>query len=113
MHDAAEAVVVVDRIVHGTAIVPERERSYLPLEAAGELGPGLVAPQELQQRQALLLRPALDVRRVRDRRVERLASGLGMRAHEWMLGFELLGSRARARLLQRILASLAHVGLGR
>ena len=32
MHDAAMAVVVVDRVVHGRAIVPEGERACFPAE---------------------------------------------------------------------------------
>src|SRR6185295_14222930 len=113
MHDPAEAVIVVDRIVHGAAVIPEGERADPPLEAAGELGSGLVIPEEFEQRQALLLRPALDVRRVRHRCVERLASRLGVRAHDWMLGRQFPGRRSRARLLHRILASLGDFGLDR
>src|SRR6516165_596197 len=36
VHDPAEAVIVVDRVVLGAAIVPEGKRAHLPAEAAGE-----------------------------------------------------------------------------
>ena len=68
----------------------------LPAEAAGEFGPDLVLPQEVEQRQAFLLGPALDAGGVGDRRVERLAAGLGMGAHDRMLGLSDLRRRCRA-----------------
>ena len=45
VHDAAVAVIVVDRIVQRAAVVPERDRAGAPIEAAGELRPGLVLEQ--------------------------------------------------------------------
>src|SRR5690349_5008346 len=91
VHHAAMTMIVVDGVVHRTAIVPKGERAGLPAEAAGELGPDLVLPQELQQCQTLRLGPSPDVGRVCARGVERLAAGLGMRAHEGMLGRQRLG----------------------
>src|SRR2546421_9292813 len=55
MHQAARAVVVVDGIVHGAAVVPDRERAGLPAEAAGEFRPGAVLVEEIEQRPALRL----------------------------------------------------------
>src|SRR6185436_15049480 len=43
VHQAAVAVVVVDRIVLRAAVVPQRDRSGLPRKTAGELRPHLVA----------------------------------------------------------------------
>jgi hypothetical protein len=40
VHDAAEAVIIVDRMVKGTAIVPKRGRAGLP--ADGRFGPEAV-----------------------------------------------------------------------
>src|SRR5882724_691103 len=85
VHHPSMAVIVVDGVVHGTAVVPEGQRPHLPAEAAGEFRPGLVLPQEPEQRQAFALGPSLDVRCMRARSVERLATGLGMRAHDGML----------------------------
>src|SRR4051812_8982449 len=48
VHDTAVTMVVVDRIVHGRAIVPEGERAHLPAEAAGEFRQNLVRPQEAE-----------------------------------------------------------------
>src|SRR5207237_206864 len=60
VHDPAEAVVIVDRVVLGAAVVPEGERADRPAEAAGEFGPGLVREQKAQQRRALLLGHTLE-----------------------------------------------------
>src|SRR5215471_4602263 len=54
VHDAALALVVVDRVMLGAAIVPERDRADLPAEAAGEFRTLVVREQILQQRCALL-----------------------------------------------------------
>src|SRR5438034_9604044 len=81
VHDPAEAVVIVDRVVLGAAIVPEGERADLPAEAAGEFRPGLLREQEAQQRRALLLGHSLEAQRVAAIDVERLPPGLGMGAH--------------------------------
>ena len=76
MHRAGVAVVVVDRVVHRAAVVPERDRADPPLEPARELGPDRVLEQEPQQRPALVLGHVDEAQRVRDVDVERLAPGL-------------------------------------
>ena len=48
VHDAAETVVVVDRVVLDTAVVPNGKRPRLPAKAAGEFRPGLVLEQIAQ-----------------------------------------------------------------
>src|ERR1700727_1946671 len=48
-HDTAERTGVVDRQMFCAAVVPERDRSVVPTKAAGELGPGGVSQQILQQ----------------------------------------------------------------
>src|SRR3546814_8599942 len=62
VHEPTEAVVVVDRIVLGATVVPEGDGARRPAEPAGELGLHLVAEQELQDRRALLLGHALEMR---------------------------------------------------
>ena len=42
MQHAAVAVVVVDRVVQHAAVIPQRERTRRPAEAAGVLGAALV-----------------------------------------------------------------------
>src|SRR5215471_18499782 len=64
LHRAAAAVVVGDRQVLDAAVVPERDRPGLPAKPAGELGPGRVGEQEVEQRRALLGGPAVDPPRV-------------------------------------------------
>src|SRR6185437_3390618 len=76
VHDAAIAVIVVDRVVLRRAIVPEGERTCLPVEAAGEVGLHLVAEEEVEDRRALLLAHADKAQRVAAIDVERLAAGL-------------------------------------
>ena len=90
MHHPPVAVVVVDRVVLGAAVVPEGERADFPVEAAGELRLHLVAEEVVEERRAFLLGHAAEADGVAEVDVERLASGLGMRAHHRMLGFVVL-----------------------
>ena len=84
-------VIVVDRIVLRAAIVPQRDRARLPAEAAGEFrARRMLGEQIVQQRRAFLRRHVLEAQRVPAIDVERLAAGLGMRAHHRMLGDILL-----------------------
>ena len=49
MHDSAESVVIVNRIVLDAAIVPEGERARLPAETASELGTDLMREQVIEK----------------------------------------------------------------
>src|SRR5689334_4974795 len=60
-HMAAHAVVVVDRVMHYPAIVPDRQRAGLPVHAAGELRPCRMTDQPVDQRLALVSGHALKV----------------------------------------------------
>ena len=110
MHDAAEAVVVVDRVVLGAAVVPEGERSHPPGEAAGELRFHLVLEQELQERRAFRVRHAAETRGMRHVHIQRLAAGLGVGAHQRVLRIGLdpfvsvLGAHAPHRRLRSLRA---------
>src|SRR6516165_10103554 len=64
VHDAAEAMVIIDRVVKRTAVVPKRGRAGLPVEATGELGSHLMHEQILEQRLALRLGHADEAQRV-------------------------------------------------
>ena len=64
VHHAAKAVIIVDRVVLGAAIVPEGERTDLPAKAAGEFRALLMGEQIIQQRGALRLAHVLEAHRV-------------------------------------------------
>ena len=64
MHHAAKAVIVVDRVVLGAAIVPQRDRSYLPAETAREFRARRVGKKIAQQRRALFNRHVPEAQRV-------------------------------------------------
>ena len=64
MHDASEPVVIINRIVLGTAIVPEGKGTLSPAKTRGELRLDLVFEELDEQRPALLFRPAFDLRRM-------------------------------------------------
>ena len=85
-HAAAEAVVVVDRVVLGGAVVPERDGARLPAEAAGELRLDLVGEQVGEQGSALRLGPAGEAGGVGGVDVKRLTAGFGMGADDRVLG---------------------------
>src|SRR5260221_13177205 len=55
-HATALAVIVVDRVVQGAAVVPDGERARRPAHAAGEFRARHVRHQELHQRLAFLFR---------------------------------------------------------
>src|SRR5262249_9194959 len=90
-HAAALAVVVVDRVVLRAAVVPDRERARHPAHAAGELVPGLVRLEEVDDRPALLLAHVAKAHGVAAAAVERLLARLGVRARDRMLGLVFLG----------------------
>ena len=56
MHDAAMAVIVVDRVMQGAAIIPDRDRTRRPGETAGEFQLLLVLEQIGEEAGTLLLR---------------------------------------------------------
>ena len=86
VQDAFVAVVVVDRVVQGAAIVPQRDRARLPAEAAGEFGLCLMLEQVIQQRRAFRLGPALEIGRMGEADIKRLAPGFRMNADDRMFG---------------------------
>src|SRR6185503_8679102 len=90
-HAAALAVIVVYRAVLRAAVVPDGQRARLPAHAAGELGPGLMRLQEVDERAALLLAHVLEADGMAAADVQRPAAGVGMGARRRMLGFVLVG----------------------
>src|ERR1043165_7118753 len=97
VHAAALARVIIERAVLGAAIVPDRQRTDLPAEAAGVLGLDRVRAQEIDDRTRLgRLETRERLRVVAD--VDRLAPGLRVRAHD------------RVRGLGLQVAGIAHLG---
>src|SRR6267154_3898984 len=81
----ALAVIIVDREMLATAVVPDADRALLPAQAGGEFRPGAMRLQEIDQRPAFLVGPVLAADRVARIDVERLLAGLGMGAHDRVL----------------------------
>src|SRR5436190_3967104 len=101
VHRAAKAVIVVDCVVLGAAVVPERDRARLPGKPAGEFRPRLVLVEILEDRRAFADAHAGEAQRMCLVDVQCLATRLRMGAHDWMLGAQLASSivatvRARA-----------------
>src|ERR1700730_1771584 len=86
MEQAALAVVVVDREVPGRAVVPEGERAFAPVEAAGEFRPDRVPIEILEQWSRFLLAPAIETQGETRVDVERLAAGLRVANDDRMNG---------------------------
>jgi len=82
MHDAPVPVIVVHGVVLRAAVIPERQRARAPLEAAGELGPDLVAEKKREQRRAFLFGHAAEAHRVPDVDVQRLAARFRVRTYD-------------------------------
>src|SRR4029077_3730693 len=74
VHDAAEAMIIVDWVVKRTAVVPKRGRAGLPVEATGELGSHRMREQILEQRRALRIGHADEAQRVAAVHVQSLAT---------------------------------------
>ena len=83
----------------------------LPAEAAGEFGPHRMLKQIVQQRRAFLGGHVLEAQRVPAIDIQRLAAGLGMRAHHRMLGDVFLLRFRLAAVLDAVLARARHIGL--
>src|ERR1043166_9659942 len=86
VHQPALAVVIVERIVPGRPIVPERDRAFLPFEPRLEFRPCGVLVQVIQKRPALLFGPTFEVRGEVAVDIKRRTSGLGMANDDRMHG---------------------------
>jgi hypothetical protein len=104
VQEPAVSVIVVDGVVLGAAVVPERQRARMPAEPARELRAHLVSVEVMQERRALLLRHALESNRVGDVDVERAAARLGMQAHDRVGGGVLLPGVGPPAVPQTVLA---------
>ena len=103
VHDPAIAVIVVDRVVLGAAVVPKGDCIGLPLEATGELRLDLVLKKIIQNGCAFLVQHALDARGVS--RVQRQGFPTGFRVgpHYGMLCSELPRNDILSILLDSVL----------
>src|ERR1044072_1097752 len=86
MHQAALALVVVQGVVPGRAIVPEGDRALGPGEAGLELRPRRMGVEEVEQRLALPRGPSFEMGGEVAVDVERGAPGFGMTDHHRMDG---------------------------
>src|ERR1700719_4906492 len=78
--DASLAVIIVDREMLATAVVPDADRAPLPAQAGGEFRPGAVRLQEVDQWPAFFVGHVLEADCVAGIYVERPPPGLGMGA---------------------------------
>jgi len=113
VHDAAKAVIVVDRVVLGAAIVPERKRALFPAEAAGEFRALLMREEIIQQGCALRLAHVLEAHRMAGIDVKRFVAGLRMGTDDRMLGGVFALRIGPGAIADAVLARLGYVGLGR
>ena len=112
MHGAQLAVVVVDRVVQGAAIVPQGQRARGPAEAAGVFRADGVLAEIVQQGGAFLHRHVLEAQRVGDVDVERLPAGFRVGADDGVAGLvEGFGVVALA-VLDAVFAGAGDIGLG-
>src|SRR6185437_7090245 len=84
MHQPPAAVIVIDGVMQGAAVVPDRERALRPAEAAGEFRPLDMGEQEIEKRPALALAHILEAGGVNGIDEERLAPALGMQTDDGM-----------------------------
>src|SRR2546423_1192164 len=61
MHQAALALIVIQRIVPGCPVIPEGDRAFLPFEPGLKFRPRRVLAEEIKQRLALLRGPAFEM----------------------------------------------------
>ena len=81
MHDTAVTMVIIQRVVKGTAVVPDSDRADFPLKTAGKFRLDCVVEKKLQNRFTLLpdWRPA-SKHTVAAIDIQRLSASFGMRA---------------------------------
>ena len=84
MHNAFEPMVVVYRIVLGTAIIPERKCAFPPSQTRSEFWLDLMLEKVFEQRETLLFRPAFEMCCMGAGKVECFTSSFRMGADHWM-----------------------------
>ena len=104
MHLAGVALIVVQSIVPGRAIVPDRHRARLPSHAAGVVRRQCLGIKASKQRQALLACHADNVHRESAVDVEQLAARDGVADHHRMrrAGFQIVHAQFAAHVGLRI-----------
>src|ERR1700730_290339 len=84
MHYPTMAVIVIDRVMLGTTIVPESDGANAPTEAAGKFRTNLMAEEVVEYRRAFCGSHTVEGYSVGNVDVERPASGFGVNAHNRM-----------------------------
>ena len=103
VHQALFALIVVDGVVPGGAVVPEGDRTFAPLEAAGEFRPHGMGIEIVKQRLALEGIPAFEMGGEGGVHIKRLAPTQWMRDHD---GMHRLADKALALEAGRLIARL-------
>ena len=86
MHQPPRAVIVVDGIVPGGAVIPEGDRALAPLEAAAEFGAGGVAVEVIQQWPAFVGGPAFEVQGEAGVDEQHAFAAVGVADDDWVDG---------------------------
>ena len=76
------AVIVIDRVMLGTTIVPESDGANAPTEAAGKFRANLMAEEVVEYRRAFCGSHTVEGYSVGNVDIERPASGFGVNAHD-------------------------------
>ena len=84
VHLATESLVVILRIVPGRSVVPEGDRSRLPVEPGDVFCFCCLAVEKLEQRPRFLVSPAFDTKSKSRVDVQRFSATQGMFDNYWM-----------------------------
>ena len=86
VHQPAITIVVVDRTVPHSTVIPECNGALLPMEAAGEFGTRRMAVKKVQERLAFIGSPAPEPDGVVRIDIEDLLAAFGVAKHNGMHG---------------------------
>ncbi len=92
------AMIVVDWIMLGATIIPKRQRTRPPNEAANEFRFDLMAVKKIQNGHAFLFRHTCEANRMANIHEQCSASSFGMGTHHGMLGLHGFFWQTSARI---------------
>ena len=87
MHDPLKSVIVIDRVVLCTPIVPHGHRSRSPLEPTSKFWPCLVGEKIVKQRFAFCFGHIFKTDRMAIIHEQHFSTGFRMSAHDWVFSF--------------------------
>ena len=88
MHQSQMTVIVVDRIMQHTPVIPDRETAFFPAYPATVLGANLVTVQGMQEAFAFFLAPIFKACGVRHIHIKHRLAGFGVFANDGVRGFK-------------------------